>query len=1731
MSEDNLSKLVRKRGSVKGRLTKLKQYIEVLEKIEPKNISNIQIKEIEKRLEKCEELNTEFNLVQLSIEECCDSDSELDKQIEERETIESDIIYTSSFLQDFLEKCNVNVGDCTKQEQSSVVSNGGFQSIKLPTINLPTFNGSYLNWLEFRDTFESLIISNASIPDINKFHYLRSSLQGGAIQVIKSLEFTSANFKVAWELLCDRYDNKKILINNHLNNLFSTDKINHESHTSLRYLVDHVSKNLRALNTLGQPTEQWDSLIIYMITAKLDSVTSLKWEEHKNNLSDLPTLENFFSFIRNRADILETLVAGQNERKNNYSSANKNINYSYQNKNKDVKGTCLVSSMENISECLCLFCSEQGHKVFSCEKFKKLSVEDRMKEIVKLRLCTNCLGEGHKSFNCRLKISCRVCKKKHNSLLHISKKANKTGSHAASESASGSTIPISPSVTLPTVSVGQVLLSTAMVNIVNSDNGQTYPARALLDTGSQSSFITESLKKNIMLSSDKDCTKPLKIVGINNVALNIKESCTIHMKSRCCPFERKVNCLVVPQITGTLPSAPVNVSSLNLPKNLVLADPNFHNPSDIDILLGADVYWEIVGCQRLSLGIGRPVLQESELGWIISGPTGESGNLHSKKPGHLSCNFTKQIHDNLQRFWEVEELHTNDLTFSPEEKLCENHFVNNHKRLLNGRFSVKIPFKEVPEDALGDSFYMARKRLLNLEKKFQINPKLKQSYSEFIEEYRSLGHLKEVQRPEFGYYLPHHAVLREKSETTKLRVVFDASAKTTSGKSLNDIQYVGPVIQDDLFTILIRFRSHKYVVTGDIKQMYRQIEVDESQRHLQLILWREDRSKPIQVLQLNTVTYGTASAPFLSTRCILQLAHECSDPEIANIIQHDIYMDDLSTGCQSENDIKRIYDSISKVLSSACFPLHKIRTNCPQALVKGETTSETLDFCKESTVLGLHWSPTPDILHFDVNLDTDRKITKRTIISLTCKIFDPLGLLCACIIKAKIILQQLWKEKLGWDDEVPQHIAQGWSKVAENLSILSKLNLERNVVCDNAVSVELHCFVDASQEAFGACVYLRSTDPEGNIQVRLLCAKARVAPIKLTTIPRLELCGALLGAQLTNKVINSVRFEIQQKTIWTDSTVVLGWIKAQPKLLKTFVANRVIEINELTQGFSWRHVPGDLNPADLASRGVDPQRLLSESLWWEGPPFLRKDLVEWPQQLQNMSIDLPELKTYVHVGTVETYKNPVIDFGRYSNFSRLRRIFAYVLRFINNCKGKNKITGCLNIEELDMSLKSLIKISQAEMFHEELKLLSESKQVNKRSNLLPLNPFIDSDGIIRVGGRLKNSLFDFNKKHPIILSAKHRFTKLLMSYEHNRLFHVGPQQLLSSIREVYWPIGGRTLARAVVKKCVICARYRGSVVKPIMGNLPSFRTESLFPFYSTGTDFAGPFYISSRQGRGNRITKCYLCIFICLSTRAVHLEVVSDLSTQAFIACLRRFVSRRGKPKLICCDNGTNFVGANNELGKVLRSSHKSVNEFANSEGIQFKFSPAYSPHLNGAWEIGVKAAKFHLKRVVGNASLTFEDLCTVFTQIEAILNSRPLSPLSSDPSDLNPLTPGHFLIGRALTAVPSIAGEEAKPNYKLIARLRDEFWKRWSREFVAELQQRNKWRSTCPNPCVGDMVVVKEENLPPQQWRLGRITALHMGSDEVCRVVDIYTAKGTIRRAIHNVVRLPLEDKDDLKG
>ncbi|XP_063363566.1 uncharacterized protein LOC134652324 [Cydia amplana] len=1397
--------------------------------------------------------------------------------------------------------------------------------------------------------------------------------------------------------------------------------------------------------------------------------------------------------------------------------------------NKNTKS--FVSSGEGPRIKPCLVC-DQNHHVYQCTKFKSMSLEDRLVEVSKHKLCKNCLRAGHDGSQCTLKGSCRSCKKKHNSLLHCDSVSSNNNNAAPTDSVKN----INTSVHMSTDAdaSGQVMLCTAQVEVYCPKNNATYVARALLDNGSQSCLISEKFKQKLKLPTNQ--IEPFDITGINKQKTEISERIQLKVKSRFNSYELDANFWVVPEISDDVPNVAIDIEKLDLP-HVELADPLFYKPDQVDILLSGDRFFKVLKPDQIDLGEGKPMLQDTKLGWLVVGRTGESYNQINNVYCHLATTrrqtSLQDVDNSLKRFWEVEDLPSDCKSLSVDEEFCETHYVDNTSRLPDGRFSVQMPFKEKPEETLGNSYPIAMRRFLNLEKKLDKNPNVKEQYRDFLQEYADLGHMTEVKRPSFGCYLPHHCVIREQKETTKLRVVYDASASTSSGKSLNDIQAVGPVVQSDLLSILLRFRTNRFVLTADIEKMYRQVSLSEQQRHLQLILWRDQADQPVKIFQLNTVTYGMASAPFITTRCLKQLALECQDEVTSNVIKNDFYIDDLNTGSSTVEELKYIYENVVKVLNSACFPLRKFRTNCPQILEDQSGSTNCLDFNNDASVLGLKWSPQADTLHFPIDFAPPNKITKRTIISTTCKLFDPLGLLCCCIVKPKILLQNLWSAKLDWDTPVPLDFEKRWLKFVNNLDHLTNINLNRHVLCDlpNTERTESHCFVDASQEAYGACVYLRSVDSNDHVTVRLLCAKARVAPIKVLSIPRLELCASLLGAQLCTKVAQSIKTKIVKHVMWTDSMVVLGWLKSQSKTLQAFVRNRVNKINELTQGHEWKHVPTDFNPADLASRGVDPQHLPSLSFWWEGPSFLKKDFTEWPSQPQTPS-DLPEVKVLLTVKD-ETLSSgdPVVTFDRHSSYVRLKRMYAYVFRFIHNCRKSNaKLKGPLTVQELKDSLAFLVKKCQAQSFQKDIQNLSQGKPLHSRSRLLSLNPFVDPSGVLRVGGRISNSNYHFNKKHPILLDAKHHFTKLIMRYEHLRLYHAGAQLILSSLREEFWPVGGRNLARSISQRCVDCVRQRGKTVQPIMGDLPSVRVETSSAFQSTGIDFAGPFMIANKKGRGSRNTKAYLCVFVCLASKAIHLEVVSDLSTEAFILCLRRFVSRRGRPEVIYCDNGKNFVGAHNELGRVLRSSRHPVSDYAANESINFKFMPAYAPNFGGIWEAGVRAAKFHLKRIAGNANLTFEELTTFFVQTEAILNSRPITPLSSDPNDMCPLTPGHFLITRPLTSsVPSlpVTGTPAT-RYKRIELLRQQFWERWRREFMAELQQRVKWKTNQRGIQIGDLVLLKEDNLMPLQWRMGRVIHLYNGPDGVCRVADILTEKGPIKRAVNKMCLLPTDPEPD---
>lgn len=1733
--KSSLRELLAKRSSIKGQITKFKNYLDKVCSL--KEISTIELAELDLKLNKFQGLSARFDNIQSEIEVI--NSSSIDSELDERERIEHDIVQYIAIAKTELQKYTID--DDSKRRQSIMIhADSDHQNIsfRLPKIQISKFDGSYFRWLEFRDTYVSLVHKNDRIQDIHKFHYLVSYLEGDAARIICNLEISSANYKEAWNLVCERYDNERILIDYHLDSLFNVHQLTRESDKSLRYLVDNITKNLRALNSLGLSTDNpaCDYMVIFLLSAKLDNRTTQKWQEFRNTLGKIPNLDQFKKFLIDRANVLESLIRNkslnnynnspkQTQSSNSSTSNNKSINKSsrFQNTNLFASPSTSQASNNTSKVYLCVVCNG-NHRIYNCPEFQSKSIAERIACVSKYKLCKNCLRQGHPASECSMG-SCRQCNQRHNSLLHDPS----VSAHCTSGTTDDSNI---ETVAAFSRQKNQyVLLSTAIVEVYNSINNKSEKVRALLDSGSQSSFITKALQQKLGLKCNT--INPLNVIGIgNNKCDKVIETCNTYLKSIQGTYQINLSCYILHQLTGDIPKVPVDIHNLKIPKDIVLADPKFNEPAPVDMLIGADVFWDILVGEQRSLGPNNPKLQNSKLGWIIAGPINSQNFIHNTQCNHATIS-NNELHDMLTRFWEIESLPQRRI-LSPNEIACENHFLNNTFRLSNGRFCVRLPLKESP-NCLGDSYNQAKKRLLNLEKRFRKNPTLKSQYVEFIREYSELGHLSEspISIPNPSYFLGHHAVFKEDSESTKIRVVFDGSAPTASGYSLNDILMIGPNLQNSLFSILVRARQYKYILTGDIAKMYRQIAVAQEDCNLQLILWREDESHPIQTLRLGTVTYGTASASYLSTKCLWQVGEECDDELIKTIIQNDFLVDDVITGSDSESQLIYIQKALTTILNSACFPLRKFKTNLPELFhnIVEINTKDKLTLSESSNTLGLGWDPENDTFHIPVkikSINSNDLITKRFITSQSFKIFDPLGLISPCIIQAKILIQKLWRKDIDWDQPVPDDLKENWYEISKNLPLLAKLHISRKVICDSPKFIELHSFCDASQVAYGACIYMRSLNENNEATVRLLCSKSKVAPVKPTTIPRLELCAALLAANLCKSVTDSLRVTPSKITHWCDSNVVLCWINNDPSKLKTFVANRTSEILDLTDRKSWRYVPTDANPADLISRGVNACQLHDNTMWWQGPSYLYSDESQWPILNPNKSSDLLEIKAH-YINLPESS----FDFKDFSNFTKLQRVFAYILRFLHNSKQSNKhnkLSGFLTVNELNNAFNFICRVVQKQSFSSEYKILLANKLLSSKSKLLSLSPFFDSTAqLIRVGGRLDNSDYSFNKKHPVLLDSSHYVTKLYFIREHIKHLHAGPQLLLAIVRESVWPINGRKLARRVVNQCFTCVRVRGQALNPKMGNLPAHRISIDYPFKSVGVDYAGPFFILNRKGRGAKLSKCYLCLFICLRFKCVHLEPVSDLTKESFIMTLRRFVARRGLPAEICSDNGRNFVAAAKEISHFLKNNSQSLSEFATGEGIKFSFIPAYSPHFGGIWEAGVKAAKYHIKRVMGNTHLTFEELCTLFAQVEAVLNSRPLCPMSSSPDDFLSLSPGHFLIGRPLNALPTPALDDCKAThlqrYARLEQIRRDFWNRWRREYISELQLRTKWKSNTTRLNIGDLVLLHEENVPPLSWRLGRVVQLFPGPDGIPRVADVRTSRGHVRRSLIRLCPLPTSD------
>lgn len=1577
-------------------------------------------------------------------------------------------------------------------------------NVKLPKISLPNFDGNYKNWLTFFDLFSSLIHDNNSLSDIEKFQYLLSSLSSHALTLLKGIPVTAQNYATAFKTLTDRYQNRRLLANSCWQAIYNAPKLTYESAAGLRQLLETFDENLAALKNLQLPVAHWDFVLFHILIQKVDAATIKRFELQEAS-TEIPSFSNFRNFLTKQCTALESVALSvSNQKLAKPPQTSFKTNSSSNNSRSVVPKFNSSFFTQSTRSIVCNYC-KSPHSIYKCSAFFKKPPSDRLQIAQENNWCINCLHSGHRLTSCSSQSRCRVCTSKHHTLLHDSRDDSAVSANSDTKGQNNARNPSFRSQASPSseITVAQVhsftnvlpsktvvLLSTAKIEILDAW-GNYQSIRILVDGGSQANIISQRCIQKLGLHTSRIS---LSIFGLGQTSSSTSSGvvCTIRPLGKTFP-SFTLDAVVLPKICNPMPNCTIPLGDWQHVSNLKLADPQFNIPGEIDMLIGADIFSKILRDGKISGHRNEPTAINTSFGWILMGQV--SCALTKSAVNTFMTMIDSSLDFTLKRFWELEELPPTN-SMSPEDILCEQYFVENHSRDSTGRYTVSLPFK-VSDPSFGDSKTGALRRFYTLERRLlRDNNSLRSAYLDFMRDYLESGHMELATSPPSNcgqvFYIPHHSVINPNSSTSPLRVVFDASAQDADGNSLNDNLLIGPKLQKDVVTLLLHFRLHAFVFTADIKQMYRQINIHCKHRDYQRIFWRFSSDTPVQEYRLNTVTYGVSSAPFLALRTLQQLASDEIDnfPLAADVIRSDMYVDDIVTGCSTLSQALNLKDQLISVLEKGGFTLRKWASNSaaflepiPANLRQTQSFSFSDDNNNFLKILGLKWLPSSDVYIY--SLETmDRPCTKRTILSEVARIFDPLGFLSPLTFFTKYLIQHLWILGLDWDQTPPSEVVDRWNQYKSELPCLLELKIPRRCVPDFFLKCQLHGFCDSSERGYGAVIYFRYLLPNNSILIYLICAKSKVSPLKRISIPRLELCAALLLSRLINFVVQAYSTKLPLTNnifAWSDSSVALSWIKSSPHRFKSFVSNRVSQIQERVPPDRWFHVPSLDNPADCASRGLLASELVNHPLWFSGPPWLRLPSDSWPTTTVDIlgnSFTLLEEERKIVLSNFVLLDSLDVLLDKWPSLSKIQRIICYCLRFIKNSRNPScKSSSTFDAPELHEALLILVKHVQSLCFSDIISNLQRGKHIPKCFR--KLSPFCGEDGVLRVGGRLTHSGLRYDQKHPALLPRKHRLTELIIEHIHKENLHPGLQTLHFLISQNFWILSPRRAIRHTLSKCLRCFRINPKPYQPPMGDLPPVRVSQVKPFSCVGVDFGGPFFITLGKSRGRCST--------------------------------------------IFSDRGTNFVGANNELIELMKQATE-------SEKILWSFNPPAGAHFGGIWEAGIKSVKSHLLRVIGDQILTYEEFYTVLVQIEALLNSRPLCPVSSDPHDFSVLTPGHFLTLEPLTSLPSSDLSNLKLNrlsrWQLIQRLQHDFWRRWHCEYLNTLQQRTKWlNSEFPVISPGTLVLIKNNLTAPLKWHLGRIEKIHPGKDGVCRVATLRTSHGLMQRPLVKLCPLPFSN------
>lgn len=1635
------------------------------------------------------------------------------------------------------------------------INNEAKSGVKLPKFVLNTFSGNHLEWKSFKESFEAAIHTNKSLSNIEKFTYLRGYLSSTALQAITGFQLTNENYASAWKLLDERYGNPQLITSGHMNNIIKLERVNNANVKDLRELYDKIESNVRALTSVGIRSDRIGPLLIPLILEKLPNVIRLQISRKlgKENWD----IEEFLACINTE------IIAREN--------------YEFLKQKNDgetplpkYSGSAMLGAISNRK---CIFCKNEHYS----DRCNIVTDVKKRQEIVRQnRICFKCLKSGHMKKDCRSRVKCYKCKMENSHPTALCNRDERLyNSNPEDEGSRDPNKEGESKVGCFIKSNTSTLLQTANA-LAFKKNDQFCAVKLLLDSGAQQSFIDEKIAKKLNLKSIEKIK--IKVSGFRSEKEEMI-NCDVY-ELYLSPLDNNKNKFTV-QLVG-VPKICVNIKDQDLKsvinrnkliKELKLADTSFSsNEKQIDILLGADYYWGFVTGETKRFENEDLVAINTAFGWVLSGNTHKESNNSNNMITNVSmmkmtCENVSSLNEEIHRFWDLDEI-----GISTNETSVYNKFKDSIK-FENSRYSVKLPVKEY-HDLLPDNYNLALNRLYRLKERLVYDEILLRKYDNIIQEQLQSGIIEEVTTEGLvgnTTYLPHKEVIKNESSTTKVRIVYDASAKLREQPSLNEVLYTGPCLNPELYQLLLIFRTYPIAITADIKQAYLQISVEEEDRDMLRFLWFKnlfnDENSVLCKYRFTRVIIGATCSQFLlnATLEAHTRRYEQEDPNFVKNVLGKFYVDDLSTGVESVSEGVDLCKKAKLRYLEANFDLRKWRTNNEQLrkylFQFNDENKISIDTSKHGKILGIEWNEYNDCLIFRLNEKfknaSDILPTKRKILSLISTIYDPIGYLQPVTIQLKILFQTMCKYKVDWD-EVITEVIPTWKNICESFNSFQDISISRGYFVYNQDDpVErfiLHGFSDSSLSAYAACVYLKSITRSGQVYINLVTAKSRLVPLrKSLTIPRLELLGNFILSKLVSNVYKALSKEIVISEIycWTDSKISLAWIQNVNEEFETFIENRVIEIRKNVKPNLWNYCNTKANPADIITRISSSNNFSDNPLWWKGPDFIKNNNFEEmykKDQVKINSTNVSLLCNHLLCNNTEYPCEPASTCEPTQNDVNLDNHVHVQESYVNSIIQKKAVLSITKIEKEKENIENIIDINSFSSYKKLLRVTAwvkrfiENIRKKIKSEELNLFSFISTD-------ELYNVKLLWIKANQYSLPKDQYFKDLentLNLRETNSLLRVtsrlsNAKTLPYNLKEPLLLNRSHRLTYLIIIDAHQRVKHNGlnHTLSEIRKEYWIPRGKSLIKQYLHKCIICKKFnvrpynYPKQADLPAHRVneSQCFSSIGIDYTGTLYCKDIYDHNYTDANDTCKCYIVIytcsiSRGIVLDLVPDNSADtfiksfkkfisrrgcpqFVCSDNGSPFIA----KSTKEFCSSKNIEWSFNIAEAPWFGGYWERLIGQVKRCLRKTLGKSMLSFYELESIIYELELIVNSRPLSALFDDEIE-EVITPNHLLFGHSLNIENKESLVESNFNLskhtKYVNDLKEHFWRRWRAEYIPALRENQKLykRTNDVKPSVDDIVIVYDANQPRHKWLLGKIIKLIKGKDDIVRGAKVYLGK-----------------------